>query len=439
MGTINHSCSTAIAACLLAWATLGPVHASDAAPQEDTSTPVATPKPDWWHGQGFLGDWGGERSKLHREGVDFFGNFQVQSAAIVHGGKQRGIQSNHQIVVGTKLDLDKLLGISHAGFTFAVSDRFGSNASNLAGTRVIINSNYGEGENFRLANLSFNQSFYKGRLSYQLGWFPAAAEFDYNPLLCSFLNQGFCGHPNSLGADSGGFQNPPGAQLGARITGYILPDVYLKVGVFDVNPSLYINNSPGFHLGTSGDTGTIYLTELGWSPHVGEQGLPGNYKIGGYYDTSKAPDVVNPKRQREGRSNGWISIDQMVWSPGDTHRGLILFANLTQADKTNAQIESYDSAGIVFQGPFASRPQDIFSLGWAKSNLNTRKLAAEMRGRPTGKFYGAEEYIDMSYRFQINAWLFLTPDVQYLMNPGAFSAAHYRNATVVGGELAIKF
>jgi porin len=422
-------------------------HAADApAPIGDTQGPLANPTKDWLHqpgrigDPGMTGDWGGERTKLSNEGIDIFSNYQVQTADIVNGGVKRGTSTNNQVILGANFNLSKLMGVPGGVFTFAVSDRYGSNASTLAGVRVTINSNYGEGENFRLANMSFKQNLLHGRLSYQLGYFPAAAEFDYNPLLCSFLNQGFCGHPNSLAADSSGFQNPPGAQLGARVTGFVLPNVYVKVGVFDVNPTRFTDPNQGFRLDTHGSTGTIYLTELGWNASLGANRLPGHYKIGAYYDTSAAPDVVNPKLMHEGRKSGWLSIDQMIFSLGsDSSRGLVLFGNLTQSNRDTSQIQSYDSAGFVFLGPLASRPDDVLSLGWAKSNLNHRKLASEIQKRPEFGYIGAERYIDLSYKIQLTPWLFLTPDFQYLIHPGVFTAARYPNATVIGGELAFKF
>ncbi|MEW9572291.1 carbohydrate porin [Rhodanobacter sp. Si-c] len=430
------------AACLIVLAcyVTANAHAQTQTQDPNTATsPVETPT-DWLHDTGFLGDWGGERTQLSNDGYNFFGNLQSQTSSITHGGKKRGTATTYQVVAGTTLNLDKLMGIPGGNFTFAVSDRFGSNASNWAGTKVIIDSNYGEGENFRLANLSFRQSLLKGRLSYQVGYFPAAAEFDYSPILCGLLNQGFCGHPNSLAADSSGIQNPPGAQMGARVTGFILPDVYLKVGAFKVIPRDYVNNAYGFHLGTGGATGNIYLSELGWDAKLGEQGLVGHYKIGGYYDTSDAPDVVDTSIQRKGRTNGWLAIDQMVYGIGpDAKRGLVLFLNLTEAGRSNEQIQSYNSAGFVFLGPFASRPDDILSLGWAKSDINGRILAAERQRRPDVRYYDAEKYIDLSYHIQLTPWLFITPDVQYLMDPGVYSKTHYPNAIVVGGELAIKF
>jgi porin len=431
----------AVAVCTMLVAAMSPstARADDPPPQVAIDSP-APPSTDWMHQAGMTGDWGGLRTKLTKEGIDIFSNYQVQSAAIVNGGAKTGTSTNNQVILGANFDLQKLMSIDGGTFTFAVSDRYGSNASLLAGTRVTIMSNYGEGENFRLANMSFKQSLLKGRLSYQIGYFPSAAEFDYSPILCSFLNQGFCGHPNSLAADSSGFQNPPGAQLGARITGFITPQVYLKAAVFDVNPTRFTDPDQGFRLDRRGKTGEIYLSELGWNASLGPQNLVGHYKIGGYYDSSKAPDVVNAKIMHTGRYSGWISLEQMVWGLGpQASRGLVLFGNFTEGNRGTSQIASYDSLGFVFLGPIASRADDVLSLGWAKSNLNKRKLDAEIEKNPNFDYYGAEKYIDLSYKIQITPWMFLTPDFQYLMHPGAFTAKKYPNASVVGGEISFKF
>jgi porin len=81
----------------------------------------------------------------------------------------------------------------------------------------------------------------------------------------------------------------------------------------------------------------------------------------------------------------------------------------------------------------------VLSLGWAQSNLNRRKFDVEIAKNPAFGFNGAEKYVDLSYKIQLTPWLFLTPDFQYLIHPGAFTAARYPNATVIGGELAFKF
>ncbi|WP_158914739.1 carbohydrate porin [Caulobacter sp. S45] len=413
----------------------GPPPPTPEAKQEASSLPRTFPSQP-----GVTGDWGGFRTKLSQDGFDFFGSFQTQTGSNVGGGVQRGTDSNYQVILGTNVDLEKIIGMPGATFIFAAAERWGQNASTLAGVKVILDGNYGEGEDFRLGNLSLKQNLLNGRIAYQIGYFPSAAEFDYSPLLCSFLNQGLCGHPNSLGADSNGFQNPPGAQLGGRVTFFPTRDTYIKTAVFEVNPGLFTTDYEGWRLGLKGATGAISLLELAWTPTHGILNLPGHYKIGAYYDNSTAPDIVNAKIQRAGRANGWVYGDQMIWAfDPSAKRGLYVFGNATDANSSNAQISTYYSAGFVANGPFAARPDDVLSIGWAKSDLNPRKLEAEVTAKPNFGYYSAEQYFDISYKFQITPWLFITPDVQYLEDPGTFTAQKFKNATVIGGATGVAF
>ena len=412
----------------------GPPPPTPEAKREASSLPRTFPSQP-----GVTGDWGGLRTTLSQDGVDVFGSYQIQGGYVT-AGKDPGSDFNNQFILGANLDLQKLLGLDDATFTLAVADRFGHNISLRTGAKVILDGNYGEGETFRLANMSLKQNLFNGRVAYQIGYFPAAAEFDYSPLLCSFLNQGLCGHPNSLGADSSGFQNPPGGQLGGRITFFPLPDLYLKLAVFAVDPPLFTTDYEGFRLGLRDATGAIYLTELGWTPERGLLNMPGHYKIGAYYDSSAAPDVVKPKIMHTGRYNGWLYADQMVWAfDASARRGLYVFGNATDANRTNSQISTYFSAGFVANGPIAARPDDVLSIGWAKSNLNPRKFEAEIIAKPTFGYFSAEQYYEVSYKLQLRPWLFVTPDLQYVQDPGAFTAQKFKNATVVGAAMGIAF
>ena len=77
------------------------------------------------------------------------------------------------------------------------------------------------------------------RVNILIGYYPDGNEFaNSGALLCSFLANGFCGHPNSLGVNSSGEQNYPAAQWGGRIKAWITPSLYNSVGIYDNNPSL---------------------------------------------------------------------------------------------------------------------------------------------------------------------------------------------------------
>ncbi|MOA33747.1 Porin B precursor [compost metagenome] len=51
----------------------------------------------------------------------------------------------------------------------------------------------------------------------------------------------------------------------------------------------------------------------------------------------------------------------------------------------------------------------------------------------------AEQLIELSYGYQATAWLNLRPDVQYIIEPGAFSGKAIDDALVVGLQVKATF
>ncbi|KRP87179.1 hypothetical protein TX25_26180 [Pseudomonas lactis] len=51
----------------------------------------------------------------------------------------------------------------------------------------------------------------------------------------------------------------------------------------------------------------------------------------------------------------------------------------------------------------------------------------------------AEQLIELSYGYQATPWLTLRPDVQYIIEPGAFSGESIDNALVLGLQVKAVF
>jgi porin len=96
----------------------------------------------------------------------------------------------------------------------------------------------------------------------------------------------------------------------------------------------------------SGSTGALIPVELEWLPTFGGGTLPDSYKIGAWYDTSNAPNVVDvvgtvavtnpsgvaaawtlPVVSSQGRYGGYINFEQQVTRNGTSNSrgGLSLF------------------------------------------------------------------------------------------------------------------
>jgi porin len=68
---------------------------------------------------------------------------------------------------------------------------------------------------------------------------------------------------------------------------------YFEFAVFDDNPKYLGVQDELTPVFFPGSTGALIPVELGWLPTFGNGTLPGSYKIGAWYDTSNAPNVVD--------------------------------------------------------------------------------------------------------------------------------------------------
>jgi len=117
------------------------------------------------------------------------------------------------------------------------------------------------------------------------------------------------------------------------------------------------------------------------------------------------------------------------------------------SDTDTAQIKRWYALGGVYQG-IGSRAQDSIALGYVGADINDRLVDARRAtlmsgGVPTDSpLYNlsqAEELFELSYSFQVNPWLMIRPDVQYIVNPGTFNYSGTDNAWAVGVQAKVTF
>ena len=401
---------------------------------------------DWMNQPTMTGDWGGERTSLAQEGVSFTGQLQSQWADVPVGGREQGDDYDQQAILGADFNLQKLLGLNGALFHLYISDRAGRNiASDKVGSTIQPLNDFGSGENFRLSIMSYEQNLFNKRVNILVGFYPDGTEFvNSGAVLCAFVSNGLCSHPNSLGHDTSGQSNFPGAQWGGRVKFFVTPSLYESVGVFDVNPQLTSGDNQGFNLSLNHSTGAIIYNEIGKTTHLGADNLVGHYKIGGYYDTSTVAGTANAKELYTGRYGGYLLMDQMIYSfQPNTPRGIIAFFDATVNDKRTSAEQSYFDAGLILKGFLASRPVDTLALGWIKNNANSNAIKAFMKAHPADDtLFTAEQVIELDYNYQVSPWFSVHPTVQYWINPGAItanSAKEFPNAWLYGVQTTINF
>ncbi len=394
-----------------------------------------------------FGGWNGERAALVDKGVTLRGDYTGEAMGVVDGGLDTGARYAQQVRVGVDLDMGKLAGWNGGTLRFTLNDRRGNSTSaDLVGNRFPIQEAYG-GQYTRLSEFSYDQKFNDGRSYFKLGFYAMGNQFGGLSAGTSFVNAAFCAHPLSMSGNSGWY-NYPTARWGGEFAEQLTRSVNVRAGWFQVNPNLSGDNvHNAFRPGVSGTTGSLFPVEVTWKPFAGTR-LPGVYKFGGYYDSSRVSKKGLDTGAVTGRDGAYVLAEQKAYTPGaNPEIGLTAFAEYMASDKDTAQITRWYAIGGLWQG-IGHREKDRIALGYVGADINHRLIDARRAtlanagvpaDSPLYGLTGAEELVELSYSFQVNPWLMLRPDVQYITNPGTFAYTQTDNALAVGLQAKVTF
>jgi len=404
----------------------------------------------WLNQPTLTGNWGGARSNLQEDGITLRAHWTTESAGNVSGGRYQTARYTQQLDFGADFDLDKLWGVPNAKIQFTVTDRAGRSLTNDAlGNMFSTQELYGAGQNFRLAELNWQQDFLDHKVSIELGWSPMGDDFARLPAFCNFQNGIICGHANAMTTNSGA-HNFPIAEWGGRIKLRPVPTFYVAGGVYQVNPNAG-NKDQGWNLSFK-SSGLLVPVEVGWSTRA-DNPRPGDFKLGAYYNSAGTPDVLTDVNglsagltgaafeHRDGRSGGYFIVDKMVYREGaDTNRGLFLGAMGGVGDAATAKFRDFWIVGGHYLGTFPGRDNDVISFMVASARINPR-LTRYQRDRDrvmlgTVPIQTSETVLEVDYGAKIAPWLMLRPNLQYIIRPNgtgkipdAFVIGLYTQAT----------
>ncbi len=418
------------------------------AQENDTSTQPTT----WVNRSTLTGDWGGLRTKAEKAGVKLRAGLTTESAANPVGGKRQSARYTQQVDFGADFDLGRMADDPGAKLQVTFTDRLGRSLSaDAIGNLFAVQQLYGAGQNFRIIELNYQQNVIAGKLNFELGWSPAGDYFASLPVFCDFQNGFICGHPNPMTTNSGAHNYPVG-QWGARAKVNASQQFYFQTGLYQVNPNEG-NSNRGLDLSFS-STGVLIPIEAGWLPGTRNGKYPGMYKIGGYYNSSDTPDVLQdihglsagltggPFQMRNGRFGTYGMVDQVIErDASDFKRFLRIGAVGGIADRATAIYRDFVAAGGVRQGTFEHRDADFISVLFAYAQINPR-LTRYQQDRnlavPGSVAIQTYEMIaEIDYNVQIASWLSVRPNLQYVVHPGG--TAKIPNAFVLGLHTGVTF
>ncbi len=421
-----------------------------------------------------LGDWGGLRTDLASHGVDMEFFYVGSMPTNLTGGIRTGTVYQHGMLFALDLDTEKLLGLKgghfHASAAWLEGRPFSANyVGDLNKTNLVDFP-----ADFRLWQIWYEQQLWDNKFSIKLGLLSVDRDFIlpelYNSLASiNFLNQTFF-YPTlafnlydipAFGVGNHALPSTPYAAPGIRLKWNVTDSIYLQAAAYGGNPD---TSSSGTRLGWRPEEGILTYYELGYrhNQRKGDQGLPGNYKLGAYYHSDEFLNMYNavgnlgftPFGYTNGESdtfNGnwgaYFLAEQMLWREktweDPAQQGIVGFFRLTKAPGDRNLTEFGVDGGLVFRGLIPTRDYD--TLGIAASYLRiSSDLRRGMRDANEilpGTFF-IEDYegvIELNYKFQLAAWWTLQPSLQYVVNPGGVTTNHIPNAWVFSLQTTLRF
>jgi len=386
------------------------------------------------------GDWGGVRTALEDSGVKISLTYQQQGFFNFHGGTDTNDLSRFHGSYDLKLRFDTgKMGLWEGGYGYIKAkgnwrEGIGFNRGKI-GSWSKPNADEKEDDTIYINKWWVGQKFFDGLIDIRAGRIETKKDvFDKNAYADHedkyFLNSWFVSSPNV----------PHTTAMGARLK--ITPNewVYFLMGAFD-------GESRGSKRGglrtTFHDAARfIAMWELGFNLDfpTAKGPLAGHYRIGMWYDGRekqifrKSLNGVRRPRFTNDDMGMYLSFDQMLFKENDDpadSQGLGGFFRYGYAPEESNDMEHFWSLGMQYGGLIPERDKDVLAFGVAQGIYSDRFQ------REINRNGSHETVYEIYYAIQLTPWLVLTPDIQYIENPGGRGDS--RDSIIGGFRLRITF
>src|SRR5262249_35259371 len=254
------------------------------------------------------------------------------------GGIRHGFTEADTLGLGFQMDLERLWGLTGGSLAVTMCSRSGADLSAIdVGNVFTVQEQWG-GEGYKFIDLAYDQSLCEGHWDVKLGRIAANDDFLASPYYWAFLQNGIDGTPVGIFFSAPGMTAYPTATWGLRLKARPVEDVYVMAGVYNGDPHVGLNDRHGLDFTMRGPL--FFITEAGHQPQRAQDatGLPGNYKVGFYYDGGRFTDFVVPvpgtaPPTTQGNYGLYFLADQVVYRPGGrgSKQALGLFASFIVA------------------------------------------------------------------------------------------------------------
>lgn len=386
--------------------------------------------------QYMLGDWKCMREELENEGVVISSTYTCDVLGNVAGGKQQAGRYDHSLGWDINFDLEKFVNMVGTQFHISGLWRQGQNLSTTIGNDIVVSTIFGH-EQFRFYSLYLEKTFLDKKVDLKVGRIAAGDDFAASPLYGIFVSNGIDGVPISIPINLF-FTVYPTATWGARARIDLNKDFYTLSGIYDGDPGVERDCMYGLDFSLRLKKGLAFAQEIACAPNSGKgfNGMPGHYKAGIYYNGAVKKDLYSKDKKHIGDYNIYFHVDQMIYrEKGTSDQGLTPLAVATIGPDSINKFPFFVMGGLVYKGLVPDRDNDTtaFELIYAQYSDHLRRAQRDA-GLSTQKY---EMVLEFTHKIMITKWMYLQPDLQYIIQPGG--TGDVDNALVIGTQFGLTF
>jgi porin len=400
----------------------------------------------WWEGETALGDWWGMRNMLDDEGIEIFANYTTNIAGNPVGGKSQSVTYTDNTLFGVNLDFEKLIGWKGLKLTISGLNRSGSSLSEQnIGNQFTVQQIFG-GQTTMFYALAFEQKLFDDKVSLKFGRFATGDDFGSSPIYWLYMNNGIDGNPQALPVNTQ-FSAYPWAVWGTRLKIEPTPEFYAMFGAYQVSDRIFNRAYHGLDWSIRGNDGIQLISQFGWTPELFKRpvssaattemkGYPGHYWFGAYWSPWDFPQFGTDATASNSYGFYWHA-DQMIFQevPG-SDQGLTLWSAVVLSPQQNiAKLPFQVNGGAIYKGLIPTRDDDYTGFGvvYGKFSSDFARSVSNAGG-------GSPDYelvFEWNYKIQINNFVFVQPNIQWVINPGG--TGNIPNALVLGVQAGVTF
>jgi porin len=347
------------------------------------------------------------------------------------------------------IDLQKLTGWPGASFSTRWYWLSGQDLSEEHVGNIFTVSNIAGFHTVRMNELWFQQKFLDDRMSIRAGQMGADSEFYVSTHATIFLNGALSWSPTLFTNLPNGGPVYPMSAPGIRFEVTPVNWFSYRGAVFQGNPFAQDVNRHGFRWDLSSSNGYFSIHELTFrlNQQPESSGLPGTFKIGGWFDTAPDPNanstqpwsygfhfVADQMLYREAHSDVAPVTDskgQETSAASPTNQGLGMFTHIGLSPQNFSSINFYIDGGLTYKGLIPARDNDVLGVAIGYGHFNHHAMDNAVRSNP-----GYEIILETTYQMELATWLSLQPDLQYVIHP---SGTNIPNALVLGARTTLSF